>query len=113
MPWSVSCSDVISILQRSSFATFDCLMREIAVARVSMALAYSPAAASLTARAIAELLTVLLRPMISSNSTSLIGGCAIEGGTSNPGPGILFGPPTGHIGRGPCWLKCGGAPPMF
>jgi hypothetical protein len=55
-------------------ATFDCLINDIAVANVSMALAYSPAAASLTARAIAELLTVLFLPMISSNSTSLIGG---------------------------------------
>lgn len=99
------------ILQRSSFATFDCLIREIAVANVSMALAYSPAAASLTARAIAELLTVLFRPMISSNSASLIGGWTFVGGISKPGPGILFGPP--NIGLSPCWLKWGGAPPMF
>jgi hypothetical protein len=63
------------ILHLSSLATFDCLISEMAVARVSIALVYSPAAASDTARAIAELLTVLFRPMISSNSASLIGGC--------------------------------------
>lgn len=49
-------------------------MREMAVTSVSIALAYSPAAASDTARAIAELETVRLRPMISSNSVSLMGG---------------------------------------
>jgi hypothetical protein len=68
----VSCNELISILQRSSFATFDCLINEIAVANVSMALEYSPAAASDTARAIAELLTVRFLLIISSNSVSLI-----------------------------------------
>ena len=94
-------------------ATFDCLIKDIAVTSVSIALAYSPetqkvqlvstmnkirvngskkkiiileieitqdnaenlpAAASETARAIAELETVRLRPIISSNSASLMGG---------------------------------------
>lgn len=62
------------ILHRSSAATLDCLMSDIAVTNVSMALAYSPAAASDTARAMADDETVRLRPMISSNSCSVSGG---------------------------------------
>lgn len=42
--------------------------------KVSIALAYSPAAASDTARAIAEDETVLFRLIISSNSCSVSGG---------------------------------------
>jgi len=49
-------------------------MREIAVTSVSIALANSPVAASETALDIAELETVLLRLMTSSNSASLIDG---------------------------------------
>jgi hypothetical protein len=45
----VSCNELISILQRSSCATFDCLISEMAVTKVSIALEYSPAAASETA----------------------------------------------------------------
>lgn len=56
--------------------------------RVSIALAYSPAAASETARAIAELETVRLRPIMSSNSCSLIGGTS--GRCSGPG-GPVYG----------------------
>lgn len=62
------------ILQRSSLATLDCLMSEIAVTRVSMALANSPVLASATARAMALLDTVLFLDMISSNSDSLMAG---------------------------------------
>jgi hypothetical protein len=49
-------------------------MREIAVTKVSIALANSPAAASDTALEIAELDTVLFLLMTSSNSASLIAG---------------------------------------
>lgn len=42
------------ILQRSSFATFEDLIIEIAVTRLSTAAAKLPAAASLTAREIAD-----------------------------------------------------------
>lgn len=51
---------------------------------VSIYLIASPAAASETALAIAELLTVRLRFIISSNSTSLICGCS--GGCSGNCP---------------------------
>ena len=37
----LTCKDDIRILHLSSLATFDCLMREIAVTRVSMAEPYS------------------------------------------------------------------------
>lgn len=69
----------------------------MAVAKVSIALEYSPAAASDTARAIAELLTVLFLFIISSNSVSLICGCIAGcGGCSNGAPGI-FPVGAGHI----------------
>lgn len=55
-------------------ATLDCLMSEMAVTSVSMALANSPALASATARAMALLDTVRFLDIISSNSASLIGG---------------------------------------
>ena len=45
MPCSVSCSELMRILQRSSLAILLCLMSEMAVTSVSMALAYSPEAA--------------------------------------------------------------------
>jgi len=62
------------ILQRSSAAILDCLMREMAVTSVSIALAKSPELASMTALLIAEEETVLLRWKISSNSCSLMAG---------------------------------------
>ena len=40
-PYFFTCKDDIRILHRSSLATFDCLMREIAVTSVSMAEPYS------------------------------------------------------------------------
>ena len=43
MPCSVSCRELMRILQRSSLAILLCLMSEMAVTRVSIALAYSPA----------------------------------------------------------------------
>lgn len=45
----MSCKELIKILHRSSCATLDCFINEIAVTRVSIALEYSPAAASETA----------------------------------------------------------------
>ena len=59
MPCSVSWREEMRILHLSSPATLLCLIREIAVTRVSIAEAYSPAAASWTALAMAELDTVL------------------------------------------------------
>jgi hypothetical protein len=47
-------------------------MSEMAVTKVSMALANSPDAASVTALEIADLETVLFLPITSSNSASLI-----------------------------------------
>ena len=41
-----ACSEWMRMRQRSSPATFDCLISEIAVTRVSIAEAYSPLAAS-------------------------------------------------------------------
>jgi len=70
----VSWRELIKILHLSSAATLDCFISEMAVTKVSMALAYSPAAASDTARAIADEDTVRLRPIISSNSCSVSGG---------------------------------------
>ena len=105
------------ILHRSSWATFDCLIREIAVTNVSMADEYSPAAASDTARAIAELLTVLFRAIISSKSTSEICGVTIPWSGKDPGGLLTPPPPTpgppgppgpigpGHGPRGPIWLN--------
>ena len=46
MPWSVSWRELMRILQRSSLAILDCLIREMAVTSVSMAPAYSPAGES-------------------------------------------------------------------
>lgn len=66
----MSCREEMRILHLSSPATLLCFIREMAVTRVSMAEAYSPAAASCTALAIAELETVLFLLMISSNSGS-------------------------------------------
>lgn len=59
MPCKVSWSEAIKILHRSSLAILLCLMSEMAVTSVSMALAYSPALASCTAREMALLETVL------------------------------------------------------
>lgn len=79
-------------------ATLDCLMSEMAVTRVSMALANSPALASATARAMALLDTVRFRDMISSNSASLMGGfngsCLLDGMDDDAGniPLSLLGP---------------------
>ena len=42
IPCRVSCNELIRILHLSSLAIFDCLMREMAVTRVSIALAKSP-----------------------------------------------------------------------
>jgi len=71
----------MSILQRSSPEIFDCLIKEMAVTRVSIAPAKSPELASCTALLIALLDTVLLRWKISANSASLIigggGSCLI------------------------------------
>lgn len=67
--------------------TLLCLMREIAVTRVSIALAYSPAAASETALAIALLDTVLFLLITSSNSWSLIRGVAANGASTLPSYG--------------------------
>lgn len=52
-------------------------MSEMAVTSVSMAEAYSPAAASLTARAMALDDTVRLRDITSSNSASLMPACGM------------------------------------
>ena len=60
MPCSVSCSEWMRMRHRSSPATFDCLISEIAVTSVSIAEAYSPFAASCTARVMADVDTVLL-----------------------------------------------------
>lgn len=69
------------ILHRSSLAIFDCLIREIAVTNVSIALANSPALASCTALDIALLDTVLFLWKISSNSCSLrAGDSGLSGG---------------------------------
>ena len=70
------------IRHRSSCATLDCLISEIAVTNVSMADAKSLAAASCTARAMALELTVRFLAMISSNSTSLN---PVDGGGGYPG----------------------------
>lgn len=76
----MSCNELIRILHLSSCATLDCLISEMAVTKVSMAFAYSPEDASVTARAIAELDTALLRFIVSSNSASEIaGGASIRG----------------------------------
>ena len=66
----LTCNDVISTLHRSSFATRDCRISDIAVTSVSIADAYSPAAASDTARVIALHETVRFRFIISSISAS-------------------------------------------
>lgn len=60
-------------------------MSEMAVTSVSMADAYSPAAASLTARAMALDDTVRLRLMTSSNSASLMAGSACACGACASG----------------------------
>lgn len=80
----------------------------MAVTSVSMALDISPAAASDTARAIAELLTVRLRPMISSNSCSLICGTGTCSGKVAGGPAFGFGGPGGHGPRCALLSICGG-----
>ena len=66
----LTCNDVMSTLHRSSFATRDCRINDIAVTSVSIADAYSPAAASDTARDIALHETVRFRFIISSISAS-------------------------------------------
>ena len=85
----MSCNDVIKIRHRSSCATLDCLISEIAVTSVSIALAKSFDAASCTALAIAELETVRFRAIISSNSASL------SPAAPPPGGGYPGTPPPG------------------
>lgn len=70
----MSCRELIRILHLSSLAILDCLINEIAVTKVSIALANSPALASCTALDIALLETVLFLWKISSNSCSLSAG---------------------------------------
>lgn len=105
IPWRVSCSELTRILHRSSLATLDCFISEIAVTKVSIALAKSAEnvrrniwnkrhaqgqndtrrqllssqlLASETALAMALLDTVLFLLMISSNSASLIIGSCLK-----------------------------------
>uniref|UniRef100_A0A1B0A2K5 Uncharacterized protein n=1 Tax=Glossina pallidipes TaxID=7398 RepID=A0A1B0A2K5_GLOPL len=84
-----------------------------------MALEYSPAAASDTALAMAELLTVRLRPIISSNSTSVSCGpanmgCSAKGPCGFTGPGGWLKNAGFTCGAGPPGPACGppgGGPP--
>lgn len=65
----------------------------------------SPAAASETARAIAELLTVRLRVIISSNSASLICGCIGCSGNGAAG-GIACGFTVSNFVTNECKKQC-------
>lgn len=108
-------------MHRSSCATLDCLINEIAVTNVSIALENSPAAASETALhfeqkselkylkknrfsekktylAIAELLTVRFLAIISSNSTSLNCGVIPASGNAAGPTGLTGGPGHGPLG---------------
>ena len=84
----------------SSWATFDCFIKEMAVTKVSMDEAKSLTAASCTALAIAEEDTVRFLAIISSNSTSLI---------AAPGGGYPGGTPAGGKNAGLTWAPPGRA----
>ena len=106
------------ILHLSSWATFDCFIKEMAVTKVSMDEAKSLTAASCTALAIAEEDTVRFLAIISSNSTSLIAapaggknagltwappgraGAAVCGGGNRPGTCLIGGGPVRTWGGG-------------